>query len=248
MEDSQLSPTRRRLLASVAAALGLAGGAAGVHPADDYGVTFEYDKQWLETYQPAFVASYTTRTMYQGLYGAKATADDYEYDVAVFWLRLTHQEGLPGVSGDNHNRDHEPIYVFVKDDGSVASEVYDEWHHTAETLEGNALDNALYADRSSEPTHVPYRVVEEWHNYVPEPSSSDSEREFLDVQDFTAAIDTWEANGYFKPTSDKAVYDPISMQTRGTWWKKNTWDYTLVKGYRRVADIAGLWGGDQVSL
>lgn len=250
MADTPRTATRRAVLGSIAAALtaALTGDASAVHGADDYDVTFEHDKEWLETYQPAFVASYTTRTMYQGLYGAKATADDYEFDVGVFWLRLTHQEGLPGVPADDHNRDHEPIYVFVDGDGAVDAHVYSEWHHSAETLSGTALQNALFADRTSDPTHVAYQVVEEWHNFVPKPEATESEREFLEVDDFTQNIDDWERNGYFEATSDEAVYDPASMRTRDTWWKKDTWDYRMVNALQYPADLIGLWGGDKVDL
>lgn len=250
MDDSPRTASRRAVLTSIAAAgsLGVASRSSAVHRSEDFGVTFEYDKDWLETYQPALIASYATRTAYQGFYGAKATADDYEFDVGVFWLRLTHQEGLPGVPADAHNRDHEPIYVFVDGDGAVDSHVYSEWHHSAETLSGTALQNALFADRTSDPTHLAYQVVEEWHNYVPKPGASDAEWEFLEVGDFTQAIDDWKRNGYFEATSDEAVYDPASMRTRDTWWKKDTWDYRMVNALQYPADLMGLWGGDEADL
>jgi len=241
--------TRRAFLGSVVATAGIgaAGRSQAVHEAEEFNVEFDYPVDWLETYQPALTANYATRQTYEGLYGARARSEDYDEDVAVFWLRMTHQNGLPLVDADAHGRDHEPIYCYV-DNGELKEVIYSEWHHSANSLTGSDLDEVLVANRADDPTHPAFRVVEEWHNFAPAPEAGDADLAYLDVEDWTAAIDTWRANGYLSTTAGEAVFDPASLRERETWWETGTMDYQLVQAFQRIAAVTGFWGGDDADL
>lgn len=231
-------PTRRSLLAGTAAAL--TAGVTSASAAVDYeavpdDVTLSYDEAWLAEYQPALVMSTEARQSSNGLFAYRASSNEENVEVAVYWHRLTHQEGLPGVSGDGHLYDHEPAYVFVED-GSISEIAFSGYHHFASRIEEDRLHEYLVENETTEATHVVLEVVDPWHHYNAARASdtSESERTFVDLEDWTGVESAWRANNVWESTAEEAVYNPYTMRERDTWWDESTLDYRFAQLWRRL--------------
>lgn len=239
--------TRRDILAGTAALLAGALGAQQT-AAVDYGavpddVELTFDEQWLERYQPALVLSTEARRRSTGLFAYRASSEDSDTEVAAYWHRLTHQDGLPLIGSDGHLYDHEPAYVFVED-GAVEEVVFTGYHHFASSIDGSRLHDHLVAHRESEATHAVLEVVDPWHHYDAVRSSevSEAERSFLSLEDWTAAESSWRANDIWESTADEAVYNPFTMRDRDSWWDEDTFDYRMASLWRRLDRRLGWWG------
>ena len=239
--------TRRDVLVGTAAvlagALGAQNRAAVNYEAVPDNVELTFDEEWLERYQPALIQSSEARRRSTGLFAYRATAEDRDADVACYWHRLTHQDGLPIVSPDGHLYDHEPAYVFVED-GTVEEVVFTGYHHFASSLTGTSLESKLATNRADEPTHVVLAVVDPWHHYDPVTveDSDDGERAYLALEDFTAAEASWRRNDIWEATAEEAVYDPHSMRDRDSWWDESTFDYRMASLWRRLDRRLGWFG------
>lgn len=237
---------RRDFLAAVAGGVAVGAGAAtAAHEDSNWrakpdGVTIEYDEPWLETHQPLLVTDHETRRRINGLYACRVGGDAYEYDVACYWLQATHQDGLAFFDlvfrPDSHLGDHEPVYVYVDDDGTVDRVVYSTYHHFAGEV---TPDSARFqAVRTSDETHVTLRVIPEWHNY-----SADTDRDgsFLELRDWVSSRDSWLDNEFYERTADEAVEDPETMLRRDSWWDESTTDYRAGELFAWI----GLRGAEQ---
>lgn len=226
--------------ATVAAAAGLGsvlttGTATAVESEDkpDH-VTLEYDEEWLRTYRPAFLMDYETRQRSNAVYAYKATSEEYEYDWACYWHRMSHQDGASLIGVDAHLYDHEPVYVAVDGDGDAERAVYTYYHHFASQVEQPALQDLLIDSEETRETHIALEIIDPWHHYNAAPNTEISDLTLdYEFEDWTAAVDTWEDRGVFEATSGSAVYDPASMWERDSWWDESTTDYRF----------ASLWHG-----
>ncbi|AUX09274.1 hypothetical protein AArcSl_1645 [Halalkaliarchaeum desulfuricum] len=240
--------SRRELLAGTAAALAGTIGLSSAGAAVDYegvpdDVELTFDEEWLERYQPALIKSSDGRRRSVGLFAYRATKEDTDTEVACYWHRLTHQDGLPLIGSDGHLYDHEPAYVFVED-GAVEEVVFTGYHHFASSIEGDRLHDHLVANHTSEATHPVLEVVDPWHHYdaVRASDSDEGERAFLALEDFTAAESSWRANDIWEATASEAVYDPHSMRDRDSWWDEGTFDYRMASLWRRLDRRLGWYG------
>lgn len=239
--------TRRAYLATGAAALTLSTASVSAS-SEEYDVSVDFPEEWLRRYRPAFVSDYQTLQRSAGLYAHRARDASRSTDVAVFWHRLTHQDGLPLVSSDAHVYDHEPVYVFVDDAGAVDRVTYSAYHHFQNTVSGTALASSLRADETTEETHVELEIVDPWHHYlIREDPESVS---YLDLEGDADAshLDTWETREIFASTAGEAVYDPWSVEARGSWWDKSTLDYQVASTYRRLGELISIGGSERSDL
>lgn len=246
--------TRRDFLRHSGAIAGSAAGvttstiAAGDHREGNWrakpdNVTIEYDEEFLRTYQPRLVTTYSTRQEFIGFFGYTVRGKPYEYDVACYWAELTHQDGLTlfnFVFGpDSHLGDHEPVYVFVdKSTGEVEKVIYSTYHHFPGEITPET--GVFVQDRHQDlATHPILRVVPEWHNYSA--AVGDRTGTFFTLESWIAVRDSWKENGFYQETADEAIEDPATMQTRDAWWQKNTMDYKFGPLFARL----GLRGAEQ---
>lgn len=243
-----MTRTRRAFLASAAATaasavtLGTVSAQETAFDPDD--VTIEWDYDWLQQYRPGFKTTYQTMQRSNGLYAYRATSKEYEYDVACYWHRLTHQDGLPMLSPDSHNYDHEPCYVFVNDSGNVEEVAYTHFHHFADVLEGEALSNALLAHETGDTTHVPLEIISPWHHYTVRSDLSEDDLVWVDVEDTEGVsfLDTWTSRGAFESTQDETVFDPAVMRDRSSWWDESTMDYRFASIWYKLGQYIDIGG------
>lgn len=195
-------------------------------------VTLEFDKAFLRKHRPVFVSTRETRQQYKGLYGYKATSDEYDYDYAYYWSQLTHQEGLLFVSKDTHLGDHEPLICCVsKDSGELESVIWTEYHHFAAEQPADALQ--VVSSATNEKTHPVFEIDTNWHNYYDVESDDWSLGDF-ELKNWIDVRDSWRDNGFYEETSAKAIEDPETMQTRDTWWADGTSDKRFALLWRRL--------------
>lgn len=239
--------SRRQYLASagaaVAAAVGLSSraSAAGVPElATPDSVTLSYDEERLRKYQPRMITSTENRPRITGLYGYIAEDSERDLTAYAYWLQLTHQSGLPGVSQDSHLGDHEPVYVFVDADGVPTSVVYSGYHHYAAAK--SLGEDDLVADRAADPTHVDaLRITDPYHHYLFDPAATSG---FVDLDDWLSVRDSWARNDFYAKTENAAVDDPFTMLTRDTWWADGTRDRQFALLWRFVG-IGGASAADE---
>lgn len=245
-----MSRTRRAFLTS-AAATAASAVAVGMTRAqetefDPGHVTLDWDYDWLQQYRPGFKTTYQTMQRSNGLYAYRATSEEYEFDVACYWHRLTHQDGLPLLSPDAHNYDHEPCYVFVTDSGGVEEVVYTHFHHFADVLDGEQLSNALVAHETGETTHVPLEIIDPWHHYAVRSDAAEDDLVWIDVEETEGVsfLDTWQTRGIFKSTANEAVFDPETMRERSSWWDESTRDYRIASLWFKLGQYVNIGGSE----
>lgn len=206
-------------------------------------VTLEYDEAFLRRHRPAFVASQETRMQYRGLYGYKATAEEYDYDVACYWSQLTHQDdaSLWGVSTPGvHLGDHEPIYNFVDPEtGESAYVVPTVYHHIA-TKNDAASNYQFVAHEAGDPTHPVVRIVDGYHHYAAVGSDNWTIDNY-ELKDWLAVEETWADYDFYAKTYNAAVKNPAVMLSRPAWWDDGTFDYWSARQWYRL----GRGGADQ---
>lgn len=206
-------------------------------------VTLEYDEAFLKKHRPAFVASPTTRSQYRGLYGYKASAEAYDYDVACYWSQLTHQddETLWGVSTPAvHLGDHEPVYVFVSPETGASEHVVPTVYHHIAIKNDDAENFQFVAHETSEATHPVLRIVDGYHHYNPIESDAWAIENY-ELKDWTAVEQTWADHDFYKKMYDAAVRNPAVMLERPAWWDDGTLDYFAARQWYRL----GRGGADQ---
>lgn len=215
---------------------------------DQYGVTIDYPEDWLQRYGPAFVADRQTMQQSIGLYGHRVQYDDSEYQYAYYWHKLTHQEGIL-FNQDSHLGDHEPTIVRVDTDGTVDRVTYTFYHHLADTAEGLRLTRALQANETADETHIQLRIVPPWHNYSLVEGTPDNPVTYLDVEGDADAehLRTWETRGVFDATADEAVWDPRTVQDRGSWWDESTTDYRAARLYLQLGQYIDIAGSGEIN-
>jgi hypothetical protein len=210
---------------------------------DQYGVTIDYPEEWLQRYRPAFVADRDTMQKSIGLFAHRVQYPESDYQYAYYWHRLSFQEGIL-FDQDSHLGDTEPCIVRVDSNGTVDRVTYTFYHHLADTVEGERLTRALQSRAVGDETHIQLRIIAPWHNYAVVEGTPDRGVTFLDVQGDTRAehLRTWETRGVFDATADEAVWDPRTVQDRGSWWNESTPDYQVAQLYLQLGqyiDIAG---------
>lgn len=199
-------------------------------------VTLEYDEAFLQRHRPAFVTSWETRQQYRGLYGYKATADEYDYDVACYWSQLTHQNdaSLWGVTTPAvHLGDHEPIYNFIsKETGESEHVVPTVYHHIG--IKNDSASRFQYVSHhAGEATHPVVRIVDGYHHYKPVESENWAVENF-ELKDWTAVEPTWADHDFYARTYNPAVRNPEVMLERPAWWDDGTTDYWLARQWYRL--------------
>ena len=213
---------------------------------EDFDIEVDYPHDWLQRYRPAFVTNRQTMQRAKALQGHRARHPDREHDVACYWHRLSHQDGLPLIRADEHLGDTEPCYVFVDGSGNVDRVVYTAYHHFAGVLDGLPLQQSLRERDSDEPTHVQLEIIDPWHHYLPRTDPSEARVTLVDVEGDAEAsyLDTWQTRGIFDSTADEAIYDPWTVADRGSWWDESTWDYRVASMYRTISQWCDICGSD----
>jgi len=202
----------------------------------------EFDEQYLRNYQPMLRMSSDARQRHKGLYGYVARSEEHETDVLCYWSQLTHQDGLPGVNSDSHLGDHEPIFVFVNDDGSVDKIVYSAYHWFAGSATFGSGTTKLKANRASQPTHAVMSVVSPWHNYQFTPEKDGA---FVELKSWPEVRSTWIKNGFYKPANAAAIEDPWRMESLDSWWQPNSVDAMVAGAWANVGRTLGWFGADE---
>lgn len=177
-------------------------------------VTLDFDRTFLETYQPRLdlsaVRDHPDDALPKAMYAWRARSEDYETDVAVYWTEYPYQKGLSPFGHDSHFGDHEPCYVFVDSEtGDVREVVYSAYHW----LRGRTMTPPLY-----EETHVEATVVSPWHQYAQSPGV---EGEFVDVEDLGGRFEEWlEDESFHDALAPGVTVNPWRMQSRSHWWRE----------------------------
>lgn len=244
---------RREVLAGTAAAMGslaLSGSVGatdyawrtgGVGETSDADILVEFDRSFLERYQPYLDMSLSVRNASPTHHGYKVTSEDWEFDWACYWMQLAVQDGMFILADqDSHLGDHEPVYVAVdKTDGEVDRAIYSAWHHMVGAQRQSGL--VLQEERADYPTHPTFRVDPNHHHYynATEPGGTllDPLQNWLDVRD------RWIDNGFYESTSAEAIEAPEVMLERGTWWADGTLDARLAPWFHRFG-FGGARGAD----
>lgn len=209
----------------------------GVGTSADSEIRVEWDREWLERYQPYLVTAREVRLRGPIHTGYKVTSEDYQFDWACYWLQLSHQDGLPLVTQDSHLGDHEPAYVAVdKQSGEVDRVIYSAYHHFAgEVRNRNAT---LQQHRADFPSHITLVVIDPWHHYS---HATNEGGALFELHNWLDRRDRWIDNGFYEKTASEAIESPETMLDRGTWWDENTLDYRFAAIWRRL----GFGGSDQ---
>ena len=254
-------PTRRQLLTTTAAGLAAAVGVSSTAGAttdaetDDWEhkpshITYSYDQQELEAYQPKFITSRDARSKITGLFGFKAESTNWSRDAYYYWMRYTHQDSasdsvdafgvLTDVLGpDSHLYDREPSIVFVDDDGVPTQAVVTGYHHYALEIPYEPDEFLWTEDRlDGTASHVHLRVIDPWHHYRYVEADSEDRGTLLesvfDVRNWLEVRDAWRDNGFYNNSHGPAIEDPFVMLDRESWWADGTWDQRFGKLWIRM--------------
>ncbi|MFC6720893.1 hypothetical protein ACFQGT_00405 [Natrialbaceae archaeon GCM10025810] len=210
------------------------------------------DTDELEQYQPSFIASSTTRSEIEGVYGWYADSSEYDGRAYYYWVRYPTQRGIlpswvPVVgSADSHFRDHEPVVVYTDDAGDVERVIVSGYHHFVLDLDSDSLE--LREDRADDPTHAKLRIVDHHHHYR---NGADSTRDGV-LPDTMAGVDlrgwldereSWYDLGVFESSNPEAIEDPFALRDDlDTWWADGSADAWVG---RNVWVPLGLRGADE---
>lgn len=220
---------RRQFLVTAGAAavgsLSLSGTAAASHfDTQPEHVTIEFDRPTLERYRP--MLNVTALEQLPTLWGWVARSPDHDTDVCVFWAEYGTQEGV--TSFDSHWGDHEPCYVVVDDATGEVREVIPSVYHW---LAGH------FPSPPTDGDHPKLRVINPWHQYIPDPSAD----RLFDVHDFTTVFQAWLDNGLEEDLEPGVVVDPWLMRDRGHWWADFIGSFSPTASLLRAFRAAGAY-------
>lgn len=205
--------------ATGAAALSRPAAAAEYEPRDDvtYGFDDADDAALLERWQPELVMSHLG-VRPSGTHAMVCRGEWHGTVCLQYWQVYPVQEGV--TSADSHLGDHEPIYVFLRPDGSGGYEleevVYSAYH--------------WFAGRRTNPPRVADEVRPKGYVWEPHHQHSFERPEIAkypgerpDLVDFRETYPRWLDNGARGVIADGVVYDPWVMKGldgRPSWWDK----------------------------
>jgi hypothetical protein len=224
-------------------------------------ITYSYDQAEIEAYQPQFVTSRDTRQQIVGIYGFKAESTKHDLSAYYYWLRYSFQSSASDSLGtisqllsggpDGHFRDHEPVIVFSRDDGTPDRVVTTGYHHFALEIDADTDDTVWTQDRlSGVESHVHLDIVDPWHHYktVPPP---DDRGTFLEsvatVDNWLEVRDAWKDNGFYDKSHGPAIENPFVMLERDTWWADDTIDRQLAPLWIKIG-LGGARDSDQLRI
>lgn len=235
MSSPSSSPSRRQFLQTTAGALARPTAVVGTLEATGSTavrashverkpahVDLEFDRAFLETYQPCLDLSAVEQnpedTHPSAMYAWKASSREHSTDVGVYWAEYDYQQGISPFGDDSHFGDHEPVYVLVDSStGDVREVVYSAYHW----LRGRTTLPPLYDE-----THPSLSVVSPWHQY----SLGSVEGEFVAVESLggdagladpetETTFEEWLSDEYFHDLFAPGVtVNPWTMLSRGHWW------------------------------
>lgn len=216
--------SRRKFLASTAAASTLAVGIQGTASATDLDaidreyshVDITYEQDTLERYQPrlTMTTDHIERFRHQASYVARS--DRYDSYACCYVARYTVQEGATG--HDSHLGDTEPCYVFVDSETDEPVEaVWTGWHWNAAGI--TAEDATLHPGRTNDPTHISLSVVYPWGNYQ---YADQDEGAFFELADWRGKREALVDGGLYDRGSTAAFEEPWVMSAehdaKPGWW------------------------------
>lgn len=192
-------------------------------------VTLSYDEPTLLNHAPRLVLSQDAREKFQGLWGWTAMSPDYDRDWHVYVALYTHQEGLSPFAqmlSDSHLGDTEWYYVGSNPEtGETERVIYDAYHWIAGRLDASMV--------TMDGEHPVARCVDPWHFYAHSDLSASAATAFDEIGDLTSKFDAMLANGLGESLQPGTVTDPVTMTSRGHWWRSGlggfSWDATLAR-------------------
>jgi hypothetical protein len=176
-------------------------------------VTVEYDEAIIKQYQPQLVLEGVEPEPI-AFHALHATSSESTLNAVYGFTKYPYQEGV--TSADSHLGDHEPIIVWYDDStGDVVQVDYaaDHW------FRGSVAPETLqYADEDQR--RPMFRVDPRYHHYYVYSGGFPGTQ--LPVEDLTASLDSWLANGLEESLATSQPYDPYRMLGRESWWKHTT--------------------------
>jgi|GEM_PF-331487 hypothetical protein len=227
-----MSQTRRDVLRGAGLAVAAAGGASvpALAQSDTYPhydarpehVTLSYSEETLLAFAPRLAFSQEARAKFRDLYGWTATSPEYDYDIHVYVALYTHQTGLSPFArllSDSHLGDTEWYYVLVDEDtGETQSVIYDAYHWVAGRQDASSI--------TMDGQHPVAKVVDPWHFYAHGDTDADSAMAFDEIKDLTKEFGPMLSNGLAESLEPGTVTDPVTMTSRGHWWRSTVGEWS----------------------
>jgi len=211
-------------------------------------VTLEYDQAFLESYRPRLDTT-ALHVQPSALFGWRASSPDRDQDVAIYCAGYAVQDDILRLT--SHDGDHEWIYVFVDQDGTIDHVVYTAYHW----LKGALTEPVVYEDADG--PHPVFQVAKTYHNYIP--ASSTGTGRFVELKSLghfsseSGPFFWWLDAGMESDLRHGAVVNPWTMQYPGghpDWWDRDglTWMNVALTSAWKTAGLRG-WeqadGGDR---
>lgn len=236
------------MTASAAGTIILASGSATASHAEsqpDHVTITADDTAFLRSYRPYLDLSNVPYSNRPTLYGWKATSNEHETDVAVYVAKYAVQRDVLQLT--SHVGDHEWVYVFVNDDGTIDQVAYTAYHW----LRGYVTTPSTFVDDDG--PHARLEVAPTYHNYLPTESDSGV---LLDVEplgrpdDQSGPFYRWLDNGMEKDLAQGSVHNPWLLDSDGplsSWWSKEGTSQINIYIVSAWA-FAGIAGADNADL
>lgn len=206
-------------------------------------VSISADLADLETYQPYLQTSHLDIKPL-ATYGARFSSPDRDTDVYCYWTRYPWQTGLSRY--DSHQGDREPLYVFVRSDGSIDSVSYSAWHWLAAQSRSPPVREGT--------TNVDAHVAKPHHHHVLDYSADlrkaggfPTLKAFVTFENGApspdSAVQQWWDNGW-QAVNLSNVLDPWRIRDDESWWAEDSFfaaDRTSTAWARLALSTARLW-------
>lgn len=239
--------SRRQYLRVTGAAVGSVVGVAAVSTPSRAGHSDEtpdhvqapvYDEQLLEKYKPRLLTQ-DLNVEPSSIHGFSVRSAEDETTALTYWTEYPVQLDASGYA--SHIGDHEPFYVFVRNEGTadeyVERVVYSGYHWMA------AVRSDVSTDDAGRPRAY---VFPQYHHYGVEQARNDPRTgDDLPLKDLTSSLATWLDDTDFHDALSEnwndqgsPAYNPWLMLSKASWWRVSG-----LSNFEQAIRRAWLWFG-----
>lgn len=250
--DEKPVVSRRGFVRAVGAAIGsllvstgLTRRARASHDTGDPGHVGDpvFDEALLAEYKPKLITGdlEVEPTSIHG-FAVRSTRDSIDTTALTYWVEYPVQLDASGFA--SHIGDHEPVYVFVRNEGTtdeyIDKIVYSGYHWLAAESRSPRTDDGTDAGRPVLYVHPQY------HHYSVARARNDprSGREYA-LKDLTSSLPRWLDDPDFHDALSEdyqgrgsPAYNPWIMLDKASWWRESG-----LSNYEQAIRFAWLWFG-----